>query len=620
MIGKLIRQKELEYTTGTTKLGKYVDISQHEIVENIIAYLNSKHISGAKDSLNREKPFFNVCVGASNIWYRATDIDRKNIRVKATKEKDFTKSYIATLLLQQWMRKNNFGMFLNEWGRTLSQFGSAVVKFVDKGEELVPNVIAWNRIITDTIDFENNPVIEKLYLTAGQLEANKAYDQVAVKNLIEEKAKVTKELSGGETVNTNADYFEVYELHGMLPLNNVTDNDKDIESVQQIQVISFLKDKDGKYSDYTLYKGRESKSPYMLTHLIKEEGRTLGVGAVEYLFDTQWMVNHTVKATKDILDFSSKLFFQTADPTFTGTNTLNNIETGDILVHDGNGITQVNNSSHDTTSLQNFNMMWQNLGKELTSTPDAIRGNNFPSGTAYRQVALLNQEANSLFELMIENKGLFLEKMLREHIIPHLKKGMNSVDEISLILDAQNITRLDTLYIDAEVSRRNNKVIRDAMFKQNGLGGELAQPFDLAKERASIQSELNETGNQRFIKPSDINTQSWKDKLDGLEWDLEVEITNESVDKEAVFGTLTTLFQTVVANQGQPLSPEARLVFNKILEETGRLSAVELSSVNQQGVEKEMNNPQMPQNPQNPQSPQPNQSNPAEAMMALAGQ
>lgn len=45
-----------------------------------------------------------------------------------------------------------------------------------------------------------------------------------------------------------------------------------------------------------------------------------------------------------------------------------------------------------------------------------------PSGTAYRQVAVLNQEAHSLFEIMVENKSLALEQMLREFILPFIKR------------------------------------------------------------------------------------------------------------------------------------------------------------------------------------------------------
>src|SRR3990167_7474337 len=80
-IHEIIREAEENYTTGTTTLGTYVKWSMYETVEKIIAYLHSKHTSGEIDSLGRKKPFFNIVTAAVNIWYRATDIDRKDIVV-----------------------------------------------------------------------------------------------------------------------------------------------------------------------------------------------------------------------------------------------------------------------------------------------------------------------------------------------------------------------------------------------------------------------------------------------------------------------------------------------------------------------------------------------------------
>src|SRR5690606_18842678 len=152
-IAELVRKAEKDYINGTTTIGKYVEFSQYENTEKITAYLNSKHISGDKDALGREKPFFNIGIAIRNIWYRATDIDRKHIRIKATRLAHRVMAYVATLLLQDWMRKTAFGSFLNEWGLALASYGSIPVKFVEKGGELIPSVIPWNRMISDTIDF-----------------------------------------------------------------------------------------------------------------------------------------------------------------------------------------------------------------------------------------------------------------------------------------------------------------------------------------------------------------------------------------------------------------------------------------------------------------------------------
>ena len=85
-LGALVRDLEQNFISGTTKISKHVDVSLNENIERIEAYLNSKHTTGEYDSMGREKPFFNIVRAAVNVWFRATDIDRKDIMIKPTKE------------------------------------------------------------------------------------------------------------------------------------------------------------------------------------------------------------------------------------------------------------------------------------------------------------------------------------------------------------------------------------------------------------------------------------------------------------------------------------------------------------------------------------------------------
>ena len=577
-IGELIRKAEDYYVNGVTTISEHVEFSQYANINKIEAYLNSKHITGDTDAMNREKPFFNIVTAAVNIWYRATDIDRKNIRIKSTKQSNYLAAFLASIHLWEWMRRVNFGMFLNEWGRALARYGSVVVKFVEKGDELKPTVIPWNRIIVDTIDFENNIRIEKLEMTPAQLRKNDAYDQEMVTSLLE-ALSAREDLSKRKKDNKN-EYITLYEVHGDLPLAHLTndwDNDADTYR-QQMHVISFVglkKGKDAEYQDFCLYRGKEAKDPYMITHLIREEGRTQGIGAVEHLFEAQWMVNHTAKSIKDQLDLASKLIFQSSDPAFVGRNLLSHIEQGDILTHSPNEpLTQVANNSHDITSLQNFGTQWQMLAKEITSTPDSISGDTMPSGTAYRQVAILNQESHSLFEIMTENKGLHIEDMMRKYVIPYLKKKMDTSDEIAATLDAQGIAQFDAIYVPNEAIRFKNQKI-----KEDILSGNLVNNLDLADIENQIRGGLSQQGNQRFIKPSDIPDKTWKEYFKDLEWVVEVEITPEQSNKEVILTTLTTVLQSIASNPAVLTDPNMKMLFGKILEQTGAVSAIEVSQM-----------------------------------------
>ena len=575
---EIVRKAELNYLSGNTKLGKHIDWSMHDTINKIDAYLNSKHISGETDSLGREKPFFNIVTAAVNIWYRATDIDRKDIKFMPTKSSSVILAFVANVMLQNWMTKYRFGQFLNSWGRAMARYGSAVSKFIEQDGKLIPSVVAWNRYIPDPVQFDALPRIEKFYLTPAQLRKHSLYYADAVDSLITARnSRTTLDKQRKDNMN---EFIELYEVHGELDSRLLDDEpnldieEKDVKYRQQMHVISFVQnDKEG-YGDFCLYKGKETKDPYQKDDLIEEDGRTLAIGAVEYLFDAQWMQNHTVKNMKDTLDIASRLIFQTSDTSFVGRNVLTAIETGQIMIHGANQpLTRIANDKPDIVALQNFGMMWQNLGRELTSTPDALRGNTMPSGTPYALGQLLGSQANSLFEIMTENKGLAIENMMRDHVIPHLKKQLKNTDEIAAILDDAGITEIDSIYIPSEAVRRFNK-----QAVQTVLNGGIPEPFNPTMMQGAIKQEMSALGNKRFFKPDEIDKKTWDDIFSDFEWDsIRVEVTNEASDKQAVLETLSSALKTVASLAGRPMTPDERLLFGKIIQETGTVSPMQLA-------------------------------------------
>ena len=572
-IGELVREMEDNYISGSVQSSKYVNTSLAEDVNKIYAYLESKHTTGDQDSLGRDKPFFQVCIADRNTWFRATDIDRKNIKVRPTKDKDVLISYVATALIQDWMRRENFGAFLNDWGINSAGFNESILKFVEQDGRLIPSVVPWNRVICDPINFDANPVIEVLELTEAELYQRKGYDIEMVDKLCE--ALEARETLEKTDKDSKSNYIKLYEVHGNLPLSYLTGKKKDEDTyAQQMHVISFVESKaKGKYDDFTLYSGKE-KNPYYLSALLPEIDGSISLrGSVKNLFEAQWMMNHTVKTIKDQLDLASKLIFQTSDGNFVGQNALFAIETGDILIHALNQpLTQINNGSHDIIQNQNFGTMWKQLGKEINGISDAMSG-EIKSGTAWRQIEAQLAESHSLFELMTENKGLDIEQIMRRFVIPHIKKKMDNSEQISTTLDAHGIDKIESIYISKLAAQRlNDKNIDDFLNDREPSG-------DLATAQQEVQGGLNAGGTQRFFKPSDIPTVTWKEILKDLEWDLEVDVTGESTNTQEMMTTLNTAFSTLVAMQGRPMSPEEKLIFNKILTQAGAVSPMELGGL-----------------------------------------
>lgn len=580
---EVVRAAEQNLKQGSVTISKYVQWSMLDTLNTIDAYLNSRHISGATDSLGREKPFFNIVTAATNIWYRATDIDRKDIRIVPTTTDTVATALIATVHLKEWMNKARFGVFLNEWGRTLAKYGSAVVKFVEQDGELIATVIPWNRFIADPIDFDAIPHIEKFYKTEEQLyrmAEEQGYDKDKVEALC--NALQTRKTMENQQQDNQSNFIELYEIHGRMSRKTfleaqgkeASEEDDDVY-FNQMHVVSFVARENGEYEDYTLFSGREAQDPYMITHLIKEDGRTLSIGAVEYLFDAQWMQNHTVKNMKDTLDLASKLIFQTSDSTYVGQNVLSAIETGDIFIHKVNEpLTRIANDKPDVSALQNYRQMWANLGQELTSTPDALRGNTMPSGTPYALGQMLAQQSQSLFEIMTENKGLAIEDMLRIFWIPFYKKKLNNKDEILATLDAVDIEEIDAKYIPNQAIRNYNN-----NFAETVLSGGIPSPYNPQEAQQPIKEQLAQMGNKRAFKPDEIGEATWKEAFKDLEWKVEVRVTNETADQQAVLTTLSTALQTIASNPAVLQDPNAKMLFQAILTETGKISPMQIASV-----------------------------------------
>ena len=593
-ISQLVREMEDLDTNGVTTSSKYVTQSMREDINTTEAYLNSKHISGDTDYLGRPKPFFNIVVGARNIWFRATDIDCKNIKLRATKDEEMIEAFVATIKFQEWIKKQSFGQFLNDLGLSLASHGSTVSKFIERENELIAQVMDWNNIIVDPIDFENNVKIEKLWFTPSQLLKQKGYDKEKVKELL---SKVeTRETITGEPKDNKSGYIPVYEVHGELPLSLLTNDEKDDETyVQQIHIVSFLAKKDNKdkYDEYTLYSGREKQDPYFITHLIKKDGQTYAGGAVKNLFEAQWMVNHSQKQIKDQLDLASKIIFQTSDGSFVGQNMLSSIENGDILKHEINQPLERLSDNADISALQAFKADWQNVANQINGISEAMQGENAPSGTAWRLVQAQLQESHSLFELMTENKGLAITEMIRRYVLPFFKKQLNNDEQISAILEEENIKQIDSMYVPNEVTRRLNQKKKETI-----LSGEIFDPGFEAADMAEANAEISKTltGNQRFIKPSDVPNKTWKEVFDDMEFDIDIDITGEAKDVQGAMATLTTIFQVVASNPAVLQDPTVKMMFSKILNLSGVVSPLELSQGSQppQQPQQQVQQPQMP--------------------------
>lgn len=571
----VIQQQIDNYISEEVTITGAYQFSQYRTIEQIENFMHSKFTSGQTDSRGNPKPFFNITKGKVNIAIRATDIDRKDITMKENGSDDYFRAFVASKYNQELMKKMRLQDYLNEWGEDLPTYGSVVTKVVEKKDGLSIQVMDWQNFICDPVDFDSAPKIEKLTLTPAQLrmKASEGWDPDCIQDLIEAKRESRKNLKN-ETVFEDPDYIEVYEVHGLLENSRLKDksNAKDNKTYsQQMHVIAWQVNDKNEREDFTLYKGKEKKDPYSISHWKKTKGRTLGVGVVEDMFQPQIWHNYGAKKIKDQLDLASVTIYQSSDSNLAARNVLNNLQNGDFIIHAVNQpITPVNAAPQGVEGWQAYMEMGKGVAEEVTSTPDAISGDTMPSGTAFRQVALLNTEAHSYFDYITENKGNYLEFLYREYLIPYIMKQLDNTDEIVALLDSHEIEFLDNEVANIAVTEE---------FKQQTLAGNIVSPIQLDQLRQSKLADLKKTGAKRYLNPG---SSTWKNYFKDFEWDADINITGESEDKKTIIDTLFNALQTVAQNPGILQNPVTKMLFMRLLEASDVVSPLEIDAASTQ--------------------------------------
>ena len=176
---------------------------------------------------------------------------------------------------------------------------------------------------------------------------------------------------------------------------------------------------------------------------------------------------------------------------------------------------------------------------------------------------------------MTENKGLYLEQMFREFIIPHIKRTkLDTKDEVSATLSVNDIDRIDSRYIKNQTTRLINKKVKEKL-----LNGQAPTQEEIDVLRAnteeSLRSSLADLGNERFFKPSELDDKTWKEQFKDLEWELEIDITGEQRQVQSEMTTLATALK-VITDPNYAQNKQAQMVVGKILEMSGAMSPLEL--------------------------------------------
>lgn len=545
-----------DYYSRTIEIVEGLHYSQYRKIRMVEFYSNSEYETGSKDSLGREKPFYNIVNTAVKVSKTAADIDTKDIQVEADEGKDYDKSFILSKDIYQWMKATKFAEFLNEMGDVRPRYGGVLVKKCieeDEGEKkLKLEIPEWKNVITDPVDILGGVIIEKHWMSPAKLsKMSDVWENVSDALKLASKDRTD---ANGNTSTVSVNKVPILEIRGEFKKAYLTTDNPDSDDTEY-SLQKWIVAGDTKGKQVILYKKEIDEQEYKYKEWEKRAGRGLGVGVVEEGEQAQVWTNDAIMKKRDAMEITAKAIGQTASKKLKGRNLLTETDNGTILEHEDNkpiSVVQLMPSG-GLAQFDNLATQWFTQYERVTSTYDAVRGETPPSGTPFRLQALNEQAGGSQFDLHQENAGNFLVEIFNDWIIPFLSKKLDKAHILSHEFSADELKEIDKNFSIHNANMEAKKRI---------LSGQKVTP----EEYDAFQSEFNEfisqTKGKRFL---DIPDGYYKN----LQAKVTINITGEQKNKAAMLETLKNIIELYSANPGLTQDPVLTPVFMKLIEMSG---------------------------------------------------
>lgn len=442
-IYEVIHTREQEFKTIPVRVVEGYDFNQSETLRRINLYANGQFLDGNDDELG-EKIFFDITTPAVRNAAKNIDLDTKDIRFSAVNgEANFFKSWLYRRKAKDWMRETGVARKLNEIPEKVSGVGTVVVKRV--ATKSVFELVDLRNLACDASAKRLNDgwTSERHYYTPNELRAqiergwNADAIEEAIANFVTHRQEnyVGSEDSAS-TKKGNAQYICAHEFYGYIEESLLMDeDDTDNTNLVLANFIVILpaiskKSSEGKAvldgEGLTLFKSKIKEMPYKELHYRKVDGRWMGRGLYEDCFPMQETENTRSNQLLLAMRLSQLIVFQTREKTVLQ-NVLTDLTNGHILKFaEGKGdmLSRVDTSSKDNGSNNLMGNNVQNVMRGLTNAYEVTTGESLPSGTPFSLGALMNQNANKLFEFIREDYGIFLQEIFNDWVLPELEKEL----------------------------------------------------------------------------------------------------------------------------------------------------------------------------------------------------
>ena len=546
------------------------DFNFKQHIKQSLFYLFGRLMTGNKDEKNQDKPVKNIIRRILRFRYAAEDIDVKDVNIYVDDSDKYHLSFLVKKYHDEvFIKENKLDKFFDSVKKEKINFGGSLTQRMNG---VTPKKVSLQNIaFCDQSDIMNAPFGIKIPMSVSELmemeekgwgeERNGA--TISINELIgiaSYKRQMPTQSGTNKEEETPGKYVEIYQVWGVLPAEFV--GGKEGKYSLQLHYITFTMnpEKPNDKIGYSLF-SMEDKDKKRFKFIKQDdgdglEGRALGYGGVEELFEAQAWTNASMIWKMDMLRAASKIIMQTADSALvkrhpTGLKDLDNLE---VLEHEeGKPLTQVDTFPRNYQHFMNLNTEWETYAQQVSFATDPLLGEEAPSGTPFRAQERQVIQGKMPHEENVKEFARFIKELYEDWVIPHIAKEITKGTKFLSELSADE---LEFVANNAAIRETNKAFIEDT------LNGILRSKEEYAASREQIKVDFLRKGNKRFLE-------ILKDELKNASLKVHVDVASKNKDLGLITDKLSNIFKMVFSNPAILNDPRAAKVFRKILEYSG---------------------------------------------------
>lgn len=453
---KQIEREISDYTTKTVNLGDNIAYSQHKLVRRIVLFESKTYPTGKFDSQGNYKYWFDIQSPLIDAEVKNIDFDSKNIEAYTSYKLDETINLITNLRLTEWMRENGQSEELNSSIEEGSGWGNIVWKKIRGSYERLDlrNVYVINQAAKT---LKESPVIEYHPYTQTQIRemSGKWKNVEQVLNKCGNNFYKRDDSSTEETTTTP--YYSIYERNGEVNLRDLkeqriklgfeeTVEKGDSEKYVLAKIITAgTQNNNGAVKiRYVVFADEMTKMPYKEYHRGRYKGKWFREGIYELTFDIQVRCSEIGNQIARGLEWASKKILYSPDKLVIQ-NAISDLKNGDIIRTTSLSSLDVRMEGFDQLVAE-WNRLIQ-MARDLTNAREIVDGDSSP-GQPFRLGALLNSNANKLYDFIREKIAIPFSEIFEEWVIPDLVNELKVTDILRLTGDSEMLNRMYQLIVD----------------------------------------------------------------------------------------------------------------------------------------------------------------------------